>query len=50
MNVLGVELTTKNIILTAGVLGLILVVIIVHAQAVGWGIPATSTQPCMLCH
>jgi hypothetical protein len=50
MNVLGVELTTKNIILTAGVLGLILVAIIVHAQAVGWEILATSTQPCMLCH
>ena len=50
MNVLGVELTTRNISLTVGVLGLILVAIIVHAQAVRWGIPANSTQPCMLCH
>jgi hypothetical protein len=50
MNVLGVELTTKNIMITAGVLGLVLVAIIVHAQAIGWGIPPASTQPCMICH
>ena len=50
MNVLGVELTTKNIMITAGVLGLVLVAIIVHAQAIGWGIPPASTQPCMVYH
>jgi len=50
MKVLGVEVTTKNVILAAGVLGLILVAIIVHTQAIGWGIPASTTQPCMFCH
>ncbi len=50
MNVLGVELTTKNVILIAGALGLVLIAIIVHAQAIGWGIPPDSTQPCMFCH
>ena len=50
MKVLGTELTTKNLMITAGVLGLVIVPIIVHAQAVGWGIPASTTQPCMLCH
>lgn len=50
MNVLGVELTTKNILLTVGVLGLVLVAIIIHAQAIGWGMTTASTQPCMLCH
>ena len=50
MKVLGLELTTKNIILTVGVLGLVLVAIIVHAQAVGWGISPDSTQLCMFCH
>ena len=50
MNVLGVKLTTKNIIMTAAVLGLLLVTIIVHAQAIGWGIPPASTQPRMACH
>jgi hypothetical protein len=50
MKVLGLELTTKDIMITAGVLGLVIVVIIVHAQAIGWGIPPTTTQPCMICH
>jgi hypothetical protein len=50
MNVLGVELTTKNVMIAGGVLGLVLVAIIVHAQAIGWGIPPASTQLCMICH
>jgi hypothetical protein len=50
MKVLGIEVTTKNVILVAGILGLVLVAIIVHTQAIGWGIPATTTQPCMVCH
>jgi len=50
MKVLGTELTTKNVIIIAGILGLIIVAIIVHTQAIGWGIPPTSTQPCMFCH
>ena len=50
MKVLGMELTTKNIILTVGLLGLVIVAIIVHTQAIGWGIPPTTTQPCMICH
>ena len=50
MKVLGTELTTKNLMITAGVLGLVIVAIIVHAQAIGWGIPPSTTRPCMLCH
>jgi hypothetical protein len=50
MKVLGIEVTTKNVIIAAGVLGLVLVAIIVHIQAIGWGIPPTTTQPCMICH
>jgi len=50
MKVLGTELTTKNVMITAGILGLVIVAVIVHVQAIGWGIPPTSTQPCMFCH
>ena len=50
MKVLGTELTTKNLMLMGGVLGLVIVAIIVHAQAIGWGVPPTTTQPCMFCH
>jgi hypothetical protein len=50
MKALGMEVTTKNVIIAAGVLGLVLVAIIVHTQAIGWGIPPTTTQPCMFCH
>ena len=50
MKVLGTELTTKNVIISAGILGLVIVAVIVHTQAIGWGIPPGTTQPCMLCH
>ncbi|MEE8355181.1 MAG: hypothetical protein V3S09_05075 [Candidatus Bathyarchaeia archaeon] len=50
MKVLGMELTTKNVMIAAGVLGLVLVAVIVHAQAISWGIPPASSQPCMICH
>jgi hypothetical protein len=50
MKVLGTELTTKNLMITAGILGLVIVAVIVHTRAIGWSILPNTTQPCMFCH
>ena len=50
MNVFGYEMSTRSFMIALGILGLICVSLWLHSQAIGWGIPPASTQPCMVCH
>jgi len=50
MNVFGYEVSTRGVLIALGVLGLIAVSLWLHSQAIGWGMPPASTQPCMVCH
>ena len=49
MKLLGTEISSRDIILGVGVIGLILISLWFHAQSTGMGFTLSST-PCNLCH
>ncbi|MBT3283240.1 hypothetical protein HN807_13165 [Candidatus Bathyarchaeota archaeon] len=49
MNILGTELSSRDIILGAGVVVLVLFSLWLHSQAIGMGF-SLSSIPCSFCH
>jgi len=50
MNILGFEVTQRNLLLAGGILVILMAAIILHSQAMSQGIPPATTQPCAICH
>lgn len=50
MEIFGVEIERRSVLILMGVLGLIIVAVWLHSQAIGWGIPPSTSQPCAFCH